>query len=214
MKDPFDAVSYEYDKWYQDHPMILALERKTIGCMNLAGNGLDVGCGTGALSPSGTSCLDPSLPMLRKAKMRGFECVMGVAESLPFRDQSFDFVVMTTTLCFLEDPYSAIVESKRVLKTGGCLVICIIPRHSTWGVHYSRKGEMRHVIYRHAKLLTVEEIKLMMEKASFELDQVASCLHPPPGASLDHDTVQLGDDKGGFVCLRGRKIFRRWDIHR
>jgi ubiquinone/menaquinone biosynthesis C-methylase UbiE len=214
MKNPFDSVSDKYDEWYQDHPIILTLERKAIGCMNLTGNGLDVGCGTGTLSTPGTLCLDPSLPMLRKAKMRGFESIMGMAESLPFHDQSFDFVIMTTTLCFLEDPQSAIIESTRVLKTGGCLVICIIPRDSSWGVHYIRKGKLEHPIYCHARFLTVEETKLMMENASLKLDQTASCLHSLPEASLDHDTVQLDDDKGGFVCLRGRKTLKQGDIRR
>ncbi|NYT12175.1 MAG: class I SAM-dependent methyltransferase [Methanomassiliicoccales archaeon] len=214
MKNPFDSVSNEFDEWYKDHPIILALERGAIGSMNLAGSGLDIGCGTGALSPAGTLCLDPSLPMLHKAKMRGFESILGMAESLPFHDQSFDFVIMTTTLCFLEHPQSAIIESTRVLKTGGYLVICIIPRDSSWGVHYIRKGELGHPIYCHARFLTVKETERMMENASIELDKVASCLHSSPEASLDHDTVLLGDDKGGFVCLRGRKKLKQGDIRR
>ncbi|HUV25559.1 MAG TPA: class I SAM-dependent methyltransferase [Methanomassiliicoccales archaeon] len=214
MKGPFERVSDDYDEWYLAHPMILDLERKAIGCMDLEGDGLDVGCGTGALSPSGALCLDPSLPMLRKARMRGLVSIVGMAENLPFRDQSFDFVIMTASLCFLRSPQSAIIESARVLKTEGHLVVCIIPRDSSWGVHYMKKGEMGHPIYSHARFLTVGEANSMMENASLEMDLIASSLHFPPGASIDDDTVQLGDSNGGFVCIRGRKVLRQGVVRR
>lgn len=93
-------------------------------------------------------------------------------------------------------------------------MICMIPRDSSWGIHYIGKGKMKHPIYRHARFLTVEETELMMENVFLEVDKVVSCLHSPPEASLDHDTVKLGHKQGGFVCLRGRKILKQGDIRR
>lgn len=43
----------------------------------------------------------------------------GVAEELPFDDQTFDTVAMTYTLCTVTDPIRALSEIKRVLKPDG-----------------------------------------------------------------------------------------------
>jgi ubiquinone/menaquinone biosynthesis C-methylase UbiE len=41
------------------------------------------------------------------------------AESLPYDDQSFDFVVSTWTLCTIPDPFTALREVRRVIKPDG-----------------------------------------------------------------------------------------------
>ena len=48
---------------------------------------------------------------------------MEFAESLPFADSQFDFVLMFTTICFLDDIETAFNEVYRVLKSGGSLII-------------------------------------------------------------------------------------------
>jgi len=37
----------------------------------------------------------------RSQGKKGIEVVEGIAEDLPFDDESFDFVLMITTICFL-----------------------------------------------------------------------------------------------------------------
>ena len=44
------------------------------------------------------------------------------AERLPFPDASVDTVVVTWTLCSIDDPTAAVREMKRVLKPGGQLL--------------------------------------------------------------------------------------------
>ena len=53
------------------------------------------------------------------ANKKGVNVIEGVAESLPFTDSQFDFVLMVTTICFLEDIETAFNEANRVLKSGG-----------------------------------------------------------------------------------------------
>ncbi len=62
--------------------------------------------------------LDP-----RPVEVEGAHFVQGVAESLPFRDESFDLVATATTMHHVTEVEEALKEFKRVLKCRGRVVI-------------------------------------------------------------------------------------------
>ena len=72
------------------------------------------------------------------ARQRGIEAIAGVAEALPFDDAQFDFALMITTICFLNDIKNAFREAYRVLKPDGCLIIGFIDKDSPLGKLYQR----------------------------------------------------------------------------
>ncbi len=70
--------------------------------------------------------LDPSLLLLRYAKSRfgdGFHPVLGVAESLPFRDGSFAGTITCFSLRDVQDRTSSLREFARVVERKGRLEI-------------------------------------------------------------------------------------------
>ena len=50
------------------------------------------------------------------------ELLRGTAEALPFPDGAFDSIVMTYTLCSIDDPERALAELRRVLRPDGELL--------------------------------------------------------------------------------------------
>jgi len=97
---------------------------------------LDVGCGTGILarevavrtgSGGRVVGIDPSPGMLAVARQLApaVEWREGLAESLPFRDQSFDAVVSQFALMFFTDRHLALREMLRVLTPGGRLAVAV-----------------------------------------------------------------------------------------
>ncbi len=94
------------------------------------GSVLEIGAGTGANLPfypfnriKRLDILDLAIdPVIREfnypesVSARFFE---GSAESLPFPDQHYDFVVITLVLCSVTDQGSSLSEVMRVLKPGG-----------------------------------------------------------------------------------------------
>ena len=94
---------------------------------------LDVAAGTGAVAcaavetvgPSGHVLgIDPSMGMLSQAsKALRIPLVQGVAERLPFRDGSFDFLSMGYALRLVSDVKHTFAEYFRVLKPGGTVLI-------------------------------------------------------------------------------------------
>ena len=100
---------------------------------------LDVGCGTGIISllalqkgAAKVVCGDISNYMLEvgrtKAERQGYSAEridfrQLDAESLPFEDARFDFVMTGMTLGLLPDPEKAVTEMVRVLRPGGLLSV-------------------------------------------------------------------------------------------
>jgi SAM-dependent methyltransferase len=97
---------------------------------------LDVACGTGVLAreaaarvgeAGAVAGLDPGLGMLSVAERLAPDIAwrQGVAEELPYRDQSFDAVVSQFGLMFFTDRSAALREMLRVLVPGGRLAVAV-----------------------------------------------------------------------------------------
>jgi ubiquinone/menaquinone biosynthesis C-methylase UbiE len=97
--------------------------------------GLDVGCGSGALTAALTEVLgaenvaaiDPSEPFVEaaRAKVPGARIVVGSAESLPFGEDEFDATLSQLVVNFLDDPQQGLREMSRVTRAGGIVAGCV-----------------------------------------------------------------------------------------
>lgn len=102
---------------------------------------LDVGCGTGhvlsALRERGFtgSGVDGSEAMLKHARRvnPGVEFTQGYVTSLPFEDDSFDWVVCIEVLRYLPRPEGCLREIARVLRPGGHCLVTATPRFNLNG---------------------------------------------------------------------------------
>jgi len=98
---------------------------------------LDVGCGTGALTetiiegnaPARIDAIDPSPAYLTFARDRipdgRARFLAADAESLPQPDQSTDVIVSGLALNFVPHPDTALIEMKRVARTGGTVAVYV-----------------------------------------------------------------------------------------
>ena len=95
---------------------------------------LDIGSGPGFLAaemaaevgPDGrVHGVDPSESMLASARRRGAPVEYGIGDALalPFPDEHFDVAVCTQVYEYVEDIAAALAEARRVLRTGGRLLV-------------------------------------------------------------------------------------------
>jgi len=144
---------------------------------------LDVGCGTGAVTipaklkvgNKGTAFgIDPASDMIgiarQKAKRAGLEIDfrVGVIESLPFADETFD--VVTSSLMMHHLPENLRVEGLseiwRTLKPGGSLLIAEMRRPS----ESAFKKFFTSVVLHHGHVVEfgLQDLPTLLEKAGFE----------------------------------------------
>ncbi|TXI80506.1 MAG: class I SAM-dependent methyltransferase [Crocinitomicaceae bacterium] len=70
--------------------------------------------------------------------------VLGVGETLPFKDNSFDAVISLTVLEHVKDPWRCVAEILRVLKPGGEIICCVPflqPFHGYPHHYYNMTGQ-------------------------------------------------------------------------
>jgi len=130
--DIFEDYAEEYDLWFDEHQSVYHAELARIRklCPQTNSRSIEIGTGSGRFAkPLGISIgLEPSAALSRTACHRGIEVVRGEAEAIPFGDGSFSSALMVTVVCFLDDPWSALMEIHTILAPGGSLTIAFIER--------------------------------------------------------------------------------------
>jgi ubiquinone/menaquinone biosynthesis C-methylase UbiE len=204
---PFDRLAKEYDAWFDENHMVFMSELKAIEqLMPEHGTGLEVGAGTGRFAESlGIKYgLEPAKHMREMARSRGINVVDGLAECLPFTDSEFDFILMVTVVCFLDDVRKAFAEARRVLKEGGVFLVAFIDRDSPLGQLYNvHKDE--NEFYRHANFYSATEIHQLLNESGFKnLDFVQTVFHSP-SEIREIEEPKPGHGRGGFVVVKSVK---------
>ena len=129
---------------------------------------LDVGCGTGANlemlksfgEAEGVDVSDDALEFCRKKNLKVHK---GLAEELPFENESFDVVTALDVVEHLDDDVAGLKEMFRVLKKGGKTLIFVPAFMWLWGVQDD--------ISNHRIRYTKKQITERLEKAGFEIER-------------------------------------------
>lgn len=171
----------------------------------LQGRGLEIGVGSGRFAaPLGVQVgIDPSRAMRDRARARGIEVFAGIAEDLPFDDDSFDHALVVTTLCFVDSPEAMLVQARRVLRPAGTLVIGFIDRDSALGRHYEHHRE-ESIFYRDATFYAANDVERLVIDAGFSVLSWAQTLSRSLEETLHIEPVRLGRGDCAFAVLQAR----------
>ncbi len=154
------AGDYQYRAMHAGHPMqrfwhrgkLVMIDQLLRPHLDAGSRLLEIGCGAGNLLLQATVggsypvALDLSMQALTFVRSRleeaqsapeapsGFSCTQAIGESLPFRDNTFDCILLSEVIEHLEAPQISIREAVRVLCPGGRLLITTPNYRSFWPV--------------------------------------------------------------------------------
>ncbi|MEB2355977.1 MAG: class I SAM-dependent methyltransferase, partial [Ignavibacteriales bacterium] len=123
---PFENYVGEYEEWFNKFKFIYESELKAVNhFIPKDRKGIEIGIGTGRFAiPLGIrEGVEPSESMREFSLKKGLKVYNGIAENLPLDNDSYDFILMVTTICFIDDVRKAFFEVKRVVKSGGYFII-------------------------------------------------------------------------------------------
>jgi ubiquinone/menaquinone biosynthesis C-methylase UbiE len=175
----FDEFASDYDRWFDEHGAVYDTQVRILrDAVPRTGRGLEVGVGSGRFAvPLGIGYgIDPSHNLLKIAKGRGIDVVLGEGDHLPYRADSFDYVLMMTVICFLDDAETVFREVSRVLRPRGILIVGFIEKNGEIYRKYQHepiKGRFLQIaVYR-----TVEEVTWFFRYAGFVQVSVSERTH-------------------------------------
>jgi len=203
----FDRNVLQYEEWFVNNPFAYVSELHAVQeLLPMNGSGIEIGMGTGRFSaPLGIEQgIEPSRSMAEIAKKKGLDVVSGVAENLPYKDSEFDFCLMVTTVCFLDDIELAFQEAYRVLKPRGLFIIGFVDKNSPIGKAYEqRKNES--LFYKAATFYSVDDLLVHLKKAGFMKFRFCQTLFGPLQDMQEPSEVKEGFSEGSFVVIRADK---------
>lgn len=203
----FDEHAQEYDRWFDENVRLYQNEVDAVRrFIPRIGDGIEIGVGTGRFAiPCGIRIgINPSASMTRIAKHRGMTVCRALGERLPFRNDQFDFVLLVTVICFVDNPSTLLREACRVLKPSGRIIIGFIDRNSNLGRLYESHKDSDK-FYRHARFNSVEQVVDCARQARFATLEFCQTIFGIPGENLENDQVREGFGEGAFVVLSGKK---------
>lgn len=206
---PFESHADAYEAWFDRHPKLYAAEIEAIRqLLPSFQKGVEIGIGSGRFAlPFGIKeGIEPSPKMAAIARKKGIRTIDGVAEALPLETESYDLVLMVTTICFVDDPLKSLQEIYRVLRPGGSVIIGFIDRESPIGRLY-QKEQLQNPFYAEATFFAASEVAELLETAGFKKVDARQTLF---GNSLDEmeTTIEAGYGRGSFVAMRAEKTIK------
>ena len=205
MMNIFDHYYKKYDAWYDKNKFAYLSELEAIKkVLPENGKGLEIGVGTGKFAQAlGIKFgIDPSIEMLKIAKKRGINVRLGDGESLPFKNDTFDYVAIIITICFVKHPQRVIEESYRVLKNNGKIIVGIIDKDSFLGKFYQKKES---VFYGKAKFFSVAELTNLIKNIGFNKFSYSQTIFELSDKVSSIEKPQNGFGNGSFVVISAAK---------
>jgi ubiquinone/menaquinone biosynthesis C-methylase UbiE len=203
--ESFEAYSKEYDEWFIKNQELYVAELNAIRSLVPSDTfGVEIGVGSARFAlPLGiTIGIEPSKKMAELSRERGIQVYKGVAEHLPFNNNTFDVVLFITTICFVDDLATSLQEAHRVLKTNGFIIIGFVDKESELGKRYQLKRE-KSKFYNDATFYSSKEVVHFLRKTNFKELIIKQTIFPSQTCKVD--AVEDGYGKGSFVVIKAIK---------
>lgn len=151
--------------WFSGMRYILngLMERYGISCCTAAARYLDLGCGSGAsLSRESTIGIDVSTDAILVCRQhKNNRLLQAEAESLPFKEKSFDVITAEGVIEHILFDNALLDEAFRVSKNNGYLLVLTSAYNFLWSHHDVASG--------HHRRYTRQKLKDVIEKSGFHI---------------------------------------------
>ncbi len=205
--EPFNNHIFEYEQWFDDNEFVYKSEIQAIErLIPENGRGIEIGIGSGLFAkPLGIfeGC-DPSEKMRKRATEKGLSVIDGIAENLPYMTESADFILMVTTICFVDDVDKTFEEINRVLRPNGKVIVAFVDKDSPVGQQYLKAKE-KSIFYKDATFFSTKEVLKLLKNHNFIVDATLQTVFGNMNDINETQHPEKGYGEGSFVVIRATK---------
>ncbi len=184
-------------------------------------NSVSIGVGSGLFASrlGIKKGVEPSENMAALARDRGIDVKIGRAEDIPYENESFKTVLLSTVLSYCIDPLKALRESYRILKKDGYILVSFLSREGSYSMLYDlarleqkfdpdRSPEHPYPLkfIKGANWMSIENVKKMLTETKFtDLEFVQTLTRHPRYSNDEIEKPIPGYQKGDYIVIRARK---------
>jgi len=205
--EPFDKFYSQYDNWFDKNNYAYKSELLAIKKVLLSNKkAIEIGVGSARFaSPLDIRIgIDHSKEMQKIAQKRGILVLGAVAENLPFREAIFKFVLLVTTICFVENINSVFREAYKILKLKGSLIIGFIEKNSNIGKLYKKRKKI-NIFYKNASFYSVRKVIYYLKKTGFKDFEFYQTIFHSLKEINEVEPTKEGYGEGSFIVIKAIK---------
>jgi len=206
--EPFDRYLNEYEEWFTEHKYVYESELEAVSHLIPKNKkGIEIGIGTGRFAiPFGIrEGVEPSSVMRHFAMYKGLEVYEGIAEELPLANESYDFALMVTTICFVDNIEKSFSEVRRILKPGGCFIVGFVDINSPLGRLYE-KMKSENKFYNCATFYSTDEVIKYLKDSHFFIMNIIQTVFGNLDKINEVQKFKNWYGYGGFVVIKTKKV--------
>jgi len=218
----FEESAEDFDKWFSKNEIVFESEfLAEKHFLSNPKNSVSIGVGSGLFaSRLGIEYgVEPSKEMAKLAEKRGIKVKTGTAEKVPFEDERFDTVLLSTILSYVDDPQKAVSEAYRILKHNGKVVVSFLAREGSYALMYdlaylrgkhdpetAPKYPYPVKFIKDTRWHSTKEVSNLLKKAGFvDLKYVQTFTKHPKYTNDKIEEPIEGYQKGDYIVIQGRK---------
>lgn len=205
--EAFENYFMEYEEWFEKNGFAYESELDAIRLlMPEFKKGLEVGIGTGrfAVPLNIKNGIEPSSKMREIALKLGLNVIDGIAEKLPYKDSSFDMILMVTTICFVDDINKVFKECYRVLQDNGTLLLGFVDRESFLGKIYEAHKD-KSLFYKNATFYSTGQVVELLADSGFKNFNFSQTIFKGLKDITEKEPVRYGFGEGSFIVIKAEK---------
>ncbi len=133
----------------------------------------------------------------------GIEIGVGTGIFASKLHESYQFALMVTVDCFVNDILKAFSEVRRILVNNGIFIIAFLDKATPLGELYEQNKHW-HKSYKDANFHSAEEIHKLLEEAGFEILKTKQTVY-----ALENNLQEIksGTGEGLFVVINAQKRY-------
>ncbi len=218
----FEEAAEDFDKWFSKNKIVFESEfLAEKHFLSNPQNSVSIGVGSGLFaSRLGIEYgVEPSKEMAKLAEKRGIKVKIGTAEKVPFKDERFDTVLLSTILSYVDAPPKAVNEAYRILKHNGYIVVSFLAREGSYAMMYdlaylrgkhdpetAPKYPYPVKFIKDTHWCSTKEVSNLLKKAGFvDLKYVQTFTKHPKYTNDKIEEPIEGYQKGDYIVIQGRK---------
>lgn len=218
----FEESAEDFDAWFNKNQIVF--ESELLAERYFLSNPKDsVSIGVGSVlfaSKLGIEYgVEPSKQMAKLAEKRGIKVKIGTAEDVPFQDERFATVLLSTVLSYANDPKKAVKEAYRVLRPGGHVVVSFLAREGSYAMLYdlaylrgrydpetSPQYPYPIKFIKGAHWNSMDEFNNLLKEAGFvDFKYIQTLTKHPKYTNDEIEQPTAGYKRGDYIVIQGRK---------